>query len=75
MALFIKDINYLPMTGDFKIKKGSIRIEGRRITGIGNLDPKWGDKIIYGHDKLALPGFVNAHSHGAMTMLRGFGGG
>ncbi len=75
MALLIKDIYYLPMTGTPQLKKGSVRIEGRRIVAVGDIEPRWGDEIIYGHDKLALPGFVNCHCHGAMTMLRGFGEG
>lgn len=74
MSLFIKDILYVPMTGVFEIKRGSIRIDGQRITEIGDLSPQWGDEIIYGHDKLALPGLVNGHCHAAMTMLRGYGG-
>ncbi|MEE0776956.1 MAG: amidohydrolase, partial [Bacillota bacterium] len=75
MAIFIKDILYLPMTGRGELHKGSIRIEGQRITAMGDITPKWGDEIIYGQDKCALPGFVNCHTHGAMTMLRGYGEG
>lgn len=73
MSLFIKDILYLPMTGSPQLKKGSIRIEGQRITEIGDIAPKWGDDVIFGHDKVALPGFVNGHCHAAMTLLRGYG--
>ncbi|MBR5329145.1 MAG: amidohydrolase [Firmicutes bacterium] len=73
MSLLIKDIYYLPMTGSGKLHKGSIRIEGQRITEMGNLTPKWGEEIIYGQDKVALPGFVNCHCHAAMSMLRGYG--
>ncbi|MEG1477983.1 MAG: amidohydrolase [Clostridiales bacterium] len=76
MSIFIKDILYLPMTGQGKIEKGSIRIDGKRIVAMGNnLSPKWGDEIIYGQDKLAMPGFVNCHAHAPMTMLRGMGEG
>lgn len=75
MALFIKDILYLPMTGSPELKEGSIRIEGQRIAAIGDIAPKWGDEIILGQDKCALPGFVNCHCHAAMSMLRGYGEG
>lgn len=75
MAIFIKDILYLPMTGRGEFHHGSIRIEGQRITAMGDIVPKWGDEIIYGQDKCALPGFVNCHTHAAMTMLRGYGEG
>ena len=36
--------------------------------------PPSADKIISGHGKMAvLPGFVNAHTHAAMVLLRGLG--
>ncbi len=74
MALLIKDILYLPMTGSPELKRGSIRMEGQRIVAIGDhIIPAWGDEIISGHDKCALPGFVNCHCHAAMSMLRGYG--
>ena len=74
MALLIKDILYLPMTGSPELKRGSIRMEGQRIVAIGDhITPAEGDEIIYGHDKCALPGFVNCHCHAAMSMLRGYG--
>lgn len=76
MALLIKDILYLPMTGSPELKKGSIRVEGQRIAAIGaHLNPVWGDKVISGRDLCALPGFVNCHCHAAMSMLRGYGEG
>lgn len=37
-------------------------------------NPPSADKIISGHGKLAvIPGFVNAHTHAAMILLRGLG--
>lgn len=76
MAIFIKDIYYLPMTGKRELKRGSIRIEGQHIIAMGNdIAPSWGDEVIQGRDKCALPGFVNCHTHAAMTLLRGVGEG
>lgn len=31
------------------------------------------DKILDGSRKAVIPGFVNAHTHAAMTLFRGFG--
>lgn len=75
MSLLIKDILYLPMTGDGKLHNGSIRIEGQYITEIGALAPRPGEEIICGMNRVALPGFVNCHCHAAMSMLRGYGEG
>lgn len=73
MSLFIKDIFYLPMTGSAELKRGSIRVDGQRIIALGDIAPQWGDVILPGDEKIALPGFVNGHCHAAMTMLRGYG--
>lgn len=75
MSLLIKDILYLPMTGDGKLHNGSIRMEGQHICEIGELSPQKGEEIIYGRGQVALPGFVNCHCHAGMSMLRGYGEG
>lgn len=51
-----------------------ILVEDNRIAGIGphgslNVD---GAEAIDGRGKVALPGLVNAHTHSAMTLLRGY---
>lgn len=49
-----------------------ILVEGNLIKKIGqNLDER-ADQIINAQDKVALPGLVNAHTHAAMTLLRGY---
>jgi 5-methylthioadenosine/S-adenosylhomocysteine deaminase len=60
------------------IADGCIAIENDRIVYAG---PRLGlkkdfeeDVTIEGQGKLALPGFINAHTHAAMTGLRGVGG-
>lgn len=52
---------------------GDIVIEGSNIKAIGqNLDACQDYTVINGDGLLVLPGFVNCHTHAAMTLLRGY---
>ena len=54
-------------------KKKDIFIEGNKIEKIGeNLDLKADEKIDAKGEKAVLPGFVNCHTHSAMTLFRGY---
>lgn len=50
-----------------------VYIEGNRICRIGTGLQVKADRIIDGTRKALIPGFVNAHTHAAMTLFRGFG--
>ena len=52
----------------------NIAIDGGRIAGIGpGIKDESGDgEVIDGRGKLAIPGLVNAHTHLAMTLFRGY---
>ena len=60
-----------------KIKKfqaeTDIFIEGNRIKTIGQSLEVEADKTISGWKKAVIPGFVNMHTHAAMTLFRGIG--
>ena len=58
---------------DDKIRKANIYIENDKISYIGNRDDFKIDTIIDGENFLAVPGFVNAHTHVAMTLFRNYG--
>lgn len=64
MSILIKDV---------LLGKGRthIYIEGERISEIGSIVEA--DKVIDGSRMAALPGFVNTHTHAAMTLFRGVG--
>ena len=50
-----------------------ILIQGNRIAAIGeNLQSPDGCRILSGRGKAAIPGFVNMHTHSAMTLTRGY---
>ena len=75
MATLFKDV--LMIDGSrTKAERVHILVSKGRIESIldVNQNPPAADKIVYGHGKMAvIPGFVNAHTHAAMTLLRGLG--
>lgn len=55
------------------LQRASIAIEGQRISRIAPALPASGfDTVIDAQGQLALPGLVNAHTHLAMVLLRGY---
>jgi 5-methylthioadenosine/S-adenosylhomocysteine deaminase len=68
MDLLIRDVTFVDGT------RGIIGIDGNRITQLGPEPPRVeAGETIDGTDRLALPGLVNAHTHAAMTLFRGYG--
>ncbi len=75
MRLLIKDIAYIDALSDAVTESGHMIVNGALIEAIGSGDGMgYGpfDEIIEGTDRLLLPGFVNAHGHAAMSLLRGY---
>ena len=72
MNTLIRDTILIPMTSP-EIIVGSIAISGRRIVSVGTIPSDFiPDTIIEGKGKIAMPGFVNAHTHLSMTYFRNF---
>jgi len=75
MKLLIDNVSIIPMT-EFNhiIEKGYIIIAEDTIqaVGAGTAPADSYDQKLDGTNLLALPGFVNAHTHAAMTLLRGY---
>ena len=72
MSLLIK--NALILTPDTEIKSGYIGIDGDTIDYISAAAPeKRYDREKDMAGKLIMPGLINAHTHAAMTLLRGVG--
>ncbi len=42
---------------------GSVRINGNKISEVGNLTPRKGEQFIDGKGLILSPGFIDAHSH------------
>ncbi len=73
MSILIKNINVLPMTGseDF-LEDVDIYIEGERIAKIDRGLNLEAEEIVDGRGKLALPGFINSHTHLGMSLMRNY---
>jgi len=68
-----KDITMID--SDFRVREHMhVATEGERISYIGSAVPdKVSGDIYDGRGKLLMPGFVNAHAHSPMTLMRGYG--
>ena len=58
------------------LRYGYVAVDGSKISYVGPNRP-WGDfdQTIDCTGKVMMPGFVNAHTHVPMTLMRGYGGG
>jgi 5-methylthioadenosine/S-adenosylhomocysteine deaminase len=65
MNILIKNALLDGTTQDIFIREGVIEKIGTSLT-----DPA--DRIISGRNKVALPSFINGHTHAAMTLFRGY---
>ena len=75
MATLFKDV-YIADGSREKAERVHLLVSKGRIAEIidAGKTPPSADKIISGRGKMAvIPGFVNAHTHAAMTLLRGLG--
>lgn len=75
MSLLLDNISILPMGDEpATIEKGYVIIENNIIKAVGEgLAPAGDyDKIIDGTNRVVIPGFINTHTHAAMTLLRGY---
>ena len=51
---------------------GCVAVDGGIISYVGETEPSGNfDKVIDAGGKVLMPGFVNAHTHTAMSLLRG----
>lgn len=73
MNILIENVKILTMADGEVIKNGNIYIENEKIKKItsDNIDFSY-DKKIDGKNYLAMPGFVNTHTHVGMSLFRNF---
>lgn len=75
--ILIRGATVIPMTGSENIiENGEIAVEAgkiRTVGPLGTIEQGWSaDKVIDANGMVALPGFVNCHTHAAMTLLRSY---
>ncbi len=71
MNILFKDATVLCPDGS--VKETNIAVEGKYIKAIGKVPEDWqADETINAKGKMAVPGFVNAHTHASMTLLRSY---
>ncbi len=68
-SILIKNAYILSMVS--QISKADLLIEDDKIVEIGIIDKK-ADKVIDATGKVIMPGFINAHTHIAMSLFRGY---
>ena len=61
------------------LEDAALAVKNQRIAAVGarsDVDANWhSNRLISLPEHLLLPGLVNAHTHGAMTLMRGIGNG
>ncbi|ABK61424.1 amidohydrolase [Clostridium novyi] len=77
--ILIKNVSIVTMDSNKEfIKNGYILINDNKIKEVseGNFNGEVNNlKVIDGKGYCAMPGFINGHTHAAMTLLRGYGEG
>ena len=77
MSTLFTNVTALLMDEDFStLRGGYVAVEGTDIAYVGTERPQGRyDQVIDCAGKVMMPGFVNAHTHVPMTLMRGYGGG
>ena len=71
MTTLIRNATIIPMTERDRFLRGDILIENGRIKAVGKTDGK-ADEIIDASSMIALPSFVDAHTHLSMVLMRNY---
>jgi 5-methylthioadenosine/S-adenosylhomocysteine deaminase len=69
--LVVRDALLVTQDARRSVVRGDLRVEGGRFTHVGPRAPTEGAEVVDGRGFAAVPGFVNAHTHVAMSVLRG----
>ncbi len=76
MKTLIKNITVLTIDKEMRIlEKANVLVENDEIMDLSfsHFNDETIDKVIDGTNKILMPGFINTHTHVAMTLFRGLG--
>jgi 5-methylthioadenosine/S-adenosylhomocysteine deaminase len=69
--LLLTDALVVSQDSTRSVRRTDVRVEGGRFTHIGPAGPREGATVMDARQFALVPGFVNTHTHVAMTPLRG----
>ena len=77
MAILLEHVTAVTMDEERRVLKDAcVAVEGTKIASVGLERPEGTfERVIDGTGKVLMPGLINCHTHVAMTLLRGYGGG
>ncbi|RLF61674.1 MAG: N-ethylammeline chlorohydrolase, partial [Thermoplasmata archaeon] len=73
MSILVKNTTVITQNKNRELLKNTdVLVENNTISKIGNVSEK-ADHTIDGKNRILMPGLINAHTHTAASILRGFG--
>ncbi len=77
MSILFEHVTAVTMDAAEMVRKNAfVAVEGAKIASVGAERPAGTfERVVDGRGKVLMPGFVNAHTHVPMTLMRGYGGG
>ena len=74
MRTLIQAVTAIPLDDEDRIlHETDVALDGPTILAVGDVPEHFEpDRVIDGRERVALPGFFNAHCHAAMTLERGW---
>jgi len=70
-ALVVSDALLVTQDAGRRVVRGDLRVENGRFVHVGPDAPRDDAEVIDGRGFAAIPGFINVHTHIAMSLLRG----
>lgn len=72
--VLFRDVAVLTLDAEGRVlPQADVAVDGDRILAVGEVPPGFEpDEVVDGRDRLLMPGFFNAHTHAAMTLVRGW---